>query len=284
MPLASAPNSPDRSASSQSRQSQRQLRSNLPETKEQALALASGNVKKLTAAKLFLAKHGYIAHDWVCSLRDLALVLFQLVVSAKSTTAADGIKAVALILEAFETDSHANRVADVVLNKLWGPLDQITNAASKIDRQQEGFRECSGVIHAAAEYIAEQTDITSNAINEACTTLSQQADNIGIIKDKNAAPTNINPLTYAAIAAAQFSPSHSSLLACGQEFQRQIILDAALGMSVDQGLTDLTEVETRTSERTSSNTSAVCRLYGVASTRFLLSLFLSRLKPIMQKP
>jgi hypothetical protein len=240
---SSAPNSPDWSASSQSWQSQRQLRSNLPETKEQALALASGNVKKLTAAKLFLAKHGYIAHDWVCSLRDLALVLFQLAVSAKSTTAADGIKAVALILEAFETDSHANRVADVVLNKLWDPLDQITNATSEIDRQQEGFRECSGVIHAAEEYIAEQTDITSNAINEACTTLSQQADNIGIIKDKNAAPTNINPLTYAAIAAAQFSPSHSSLLARGWEFQRQIILDAAPGMPVDQGLTDLTEVD-----------------------------------------
>jgi hypothetical protein len=134
-------------------------------------------------------------------------------------------------------------VADVVLNKLLDPLDQITNTASEIDRQQEGFRECSGVIHAAAEYIAEQTDITSNSINEACTTLSQQVDNIGIIKDKNAAPTNINPLTYAAIAAAQFSPSHSSLLARGWEFQCQIILDAAPGMPVDQGLTDLTEVD-----------------------------------------
>jgi hypothetical protein len=157
-------------------------------------------------------------------LCDLALVLFQLAVSAKSTTAADGIKAVALILEAFETDSHANHLADAVLNKLGDPLEQITNAASKIDRQQEGFRECLGAVHTVAEYIAEQADITSNAINEACTTLSQQADNIGIIKDKNAAPTNINPLTYAAIAAVQLSPSHSSLLARGWEFQRQIIL------------------------------------------------------------
>jgi hypothetical protein len=108
----------------------------------------------------------------VCSLCDLALVLFQLAVSAKSTTAADGIKAVALILEAFETDSHANRVADAVLNKLGDPLEQITNAASEIDRQQEGFRECSGAVHTAAEYIVEQADITSNAINEACTTLT----------------------------------------------------------------------------------------------------------------
>ncbi|KIM85955.1 hypothetical protein PILCRDRAFT_5055 [Piloderma croceum F 1598] len=239
-----AQNSPNQSASSQSRQSQHQLRSNLPETKEQALTLTSGNVKKLTAMKLFLAKHGYIAHDWVCSLRDLALVLFQLAVSAKSTTAADRIKAVALILEAFKMDSHVNRAADAVLNKLGDPLEQITNAASKITRQQEGFRECSGVVHTPAEYIAEQADITANAINEACTTLSQQADKIGIINNKNAAPTNnnINPLTYAAITAMQFLPSHSSFLARGWEFQCQIILDAAPGMPSDQGLTDLSEV------------------------------------------
>ncbi|KIM79465.1 hypothetical protein PILCRDRAFT_10302 [Piloderma croceum F 1598] len=241
---SSSRNSPEWSASSQSRQ--RQLRSNVPEIKDQALALASGNVKKLTSAKLFLLKHGYIPQEWECLLCDLALVLFQLAVTAKSTTAADGIKSVALILEALETDFHASHVADVVLNKLQNPIDQITNAASEVDRQQEGIRECSGAIHGAAEYITEQVDTAADAINEACTLVLKQVEDLGDIKDKltvAATKASANPLSYAAIATSQLSPAHSSLLARGRELQWQIVLDAAPGMPADQGFSNLSEID-----------------------------------------
>lgn len=157
--------------------------------------------------------------------------------------AADGIKSVALILKAFKTDFHTSHVADAVLNKLHDLMVQITNAASEIDRQQEGFRECSGAIHAVAEYISEQADTATNAINEACTMVSRQVDNLGDIKDKFTMATNTNPLSYAAIAALQLHPSHSSLLMHGQKLQCQIVLDATPGMPAYQGLADLTETD-----------------------------------------
>src|SRR5229473_1182546 len=92
----------------------RTIRKDLPSSKEDAVRIASGNVKSLSAAKALLSSKGYLPVDWSQSLAGMALILFQLAADTKAPATADLIKSVAFLLEDADQETTGQRLTDAV--------------------------------------------------------------------------------------------------------------------------------------------------------------------------
>src|SRR5713226_8528099 len=123
----------------------RTIRKDLPSSKEDAVRIAGGNVKSLSAAKALLSSKGYLPIDWSQTLAGIALILFQLAADTKVPTTADLIKSVAFLLEDADQESIGQRLADAVESRLVGIMSALEDSAAKVEERVQCLEESAAM-------------------------------------------------------------------------------------------------------------------------------------------
>jgi hypothetical protein len=263
----------------------RTIRKDLPSSKEDAVRIAGGNVKSLSAAKALLSSKGYLPIDWSQTLAGIALILFQLAADTKAPTTADLIKSVAFLLEDADQESIGQRLADAVESRLVGIMSALEDSAAKVEERVQCLEESAAMMDNVALQFSETSDEAARAINAGTVELRAHIDSIpshlvpppspsrdapdAQILSSAAPVTNLSPFTYAAITKRSLPASHAKMLARFDERERQVIIDPVASENGTRELGNLSELELLTKATTALEAVSIPDSPTPADTRFV---------------
>src|SRR5216684_8863395 len=158
----------------------RTIRKDPPSSKEDAVRIAGGNVKSLSAAKALLTSKGYLPVNCSQSLAGMALILFQLAADTKAPATADLIKSVAFLLEDTDRESTGQRLADAVESRLVSIMSALEDSAAKVEERVQCLEESAAMMDNVALQFSETSDEAACTISAGTDELRAHIDSIPI--------------------------------------------------------------------------------------------------------
>jgi len=178
----------------------------------------------------------------------LASILFQLT----ATLPAEGasiVKAVAILVNELDLDSHADRMANSLMDTLAAPMEGFIQMGTSIQKHtdriidgHESIENCViemvsqiGNLHSAFHDTQEKADANTLAVQHMITNLERHINQPTSPNITPLLPQSSAPNSYALHARAQLPAVHNKVMARNEERQRQVLFTKAQGMT-SQGL------------------------------------------------
>lgn len=276
---ATTPLPPNTSASMNTRKSRTQPTG--PLTREEALNRALGDVKTPDKAMGYLADRGYVPEGTELSLQIISFILLQIAAALNAATDANGIKAVALLLEEIEVYGIAETLSDRITKQIGDKIDTVRQCILDVRRQEakdfkgivEGQRqELEGIrkevqdaamsLKEGAEELEGTQNNLENAVGEIAeffqTSIMDIAEKIDVITSlepqaiatpsQQAAPPLVSyasptdVFSYAAITRTHLPNTHATNITRNNDRRRQFTILPASNED-DMGLDALTELD-----------------------------------------
>jgi hypothetical protein len=218
-----------------------------PSEREKARVDAVKEVSTVAEAVAKLESRQFSVPDQEYTNTHLASILFQLT----ATLPAEGasiVKAVAILVNELDLDSHADRMANSLMDTLAGPMEEYIQMGASIQKHadrvidgHESIENCViemvsrvGNLHDAFRDTQEKADANTLAVQHMIANLKSHLDSPpGPITSPPPPPHA--PNSYASRARAQLPAVHNKVMARNEERQRQVLFTKAQGMT-SQGL------------------------------------------------
>jgi hypothetical protein len=218
-------------------------------SREQLLAVNKNDsdVFNVRQARELLENGTYVAKGDELTWSRLSLILLQITHSVAKTQKpfVDAVRAVAIIMEELQVDKAAERLAEMLAEKLEPTITQLRKQSDNIDSATEGIRTAAISNTGTLEEFRDDVQGMCERLKEVAEELEEGIDQ----RNENSEqctndPTHSTgrPLTYATVAQVHVSAQHEEVMARTHDREKYILLDKA--GTTDGGVADgMTEKE-----------------------------------------